>query len=76
MPLLRASLYPCAQTGAPDEAPTALAHHRGNLSDPACSTLLGRQYWRMRPEAAPLLTGFILGPMINEHFGRARRCCG
>jgi hypothetical protein len=53
-----------------------LAHHRGNLSDPACSTLLGRQYWRMRPEAAPLLTGVILGPMINEHFGRARRCCG
>ncbi|WP_225028205.1 tripartite tricarboxylate transporter permease [Xinfangfangia pollutisoli] len=34
-------------------------------------TLLGCLFWRMRAEAAPLLLGFILGPMMEEHFRRA-----
>ncbi|WP_105431818.1 MULTISPECIES: tripartite tricarboxylate transporter permease [Neorhizobium] len=34
-------------------------------------TLLGCLFWRMRAEAAPLLLGFILGPLMEEHFRRA-----
>ncbi|WP_105436979.1 tripartite tricarboxylate transporter permease [Neorhizobium sp. T25_13] len=34
-------------------------------------TLLGCLLWRMRAEAAPLLLGFILGPLMEEHFRRA-----
>lgn len=34
-------------------------------------TLVGCLFWRMRAEAAPLLLGFILGPLMEEHFRRA-----
>lgn len=34
-------------------------------------TVLGCLFWRMRTEAAPLLLGFILGPLMEEHFRRA-----
>ena len=34
-------------------------------------TLLGCLFWRMRAEAAPLLLGFILGPLMEEHFRRS-----
>jgi len=34
-------------------------------------TVMGCLFWRMRAEAAPLLLGFILGPLMEEHFRRA-----
>jgi TctA family transporter len=34
-------------------------------------TVLGCLFWRMRAEAAPLLLGFILGPLMEEHFRRS-----
>ena len=34
-------------------------------------TLVGCLFWRFRAEAAPLLLGFILGPLMEEHFRRA-----
>lgn len=37
----------------------------------AAFTLLGCLFWRARAECAPLLLGFILGPMMEEHFRRS-----
>lgn len=34
-------------------------------------TVVGCLFWRMRAEAAPLLLGFILGPLMEEHFRRS-----
>ena len=37
----------------------------------AAFTVLGCLFWRIRAEAAPLLLGFILGPLMEEHFRRS-----
>ena len=37
----------------------------------AAFTLLGCLFLRMRAECAPLLLGFLLGPMMEEHFRRS-----
>ena len=41
------------------------------ISFAAAFTVLGCLFWRIRAEAAPLLLGFILGPLMEEHFRRS-----